>query len=74
MVLEEKTVELDEGQAGSDPGKTPESLPPPEHEHMDEDQAGPVTPLIRVPSDLASGGVTLSNISSTKHKERPLRL
>ncbi|GJS29395.1 hypothetical protein Tco_0490015 [Tanacetum coccineum] len=24
-----------------DPGKTPESQPPPEHEHMDEDQAGP---------------------------------
>ncbi|GKF04926.1 hypothetical protein Tco_0035594, partial [Tanacetum coccineum] len=41
VVLEEKTVELDEGQAGSDPGKTPESRPPPEHEHMDEDQAGP---------------------------------
>ncbi|GKC08620.1 hypothetical protein Tco_1000230 [Tanacetum coccineum] len=41
VVLEEKTTELDEGQAGSDPGKTPESRPPPEHEHMDEDQAGP---------------------------------
>ncbi|GKB15715.1 hypothetical protein Tco_0849638 [Tanacetum coccineum] len=33
--LEERTVELDKGQAGSDPGKTPESRPPP-----DEDQAG----------------------------------
>ncbi|GKC29042.1 hypothetical protein Tco_1036336 [Tanacetum coccineum] len=41
VVLEEKTAELDEGQVGSDPGKTPESRPPPEHEHMDEDQAGP---------------------------------
>ncbi|GJV79667.1 retrovirus-related pol polyprotein from transposon TNT 1-94 [Tanacetum coccineum] len=41
VVLEEKTVELDEGQAGSDPGKTPESRPPLEHEHMDEDQARP---------------------------------
>ncbi|GJS79532.1 hypothetical protein Tco_0729413 [Tanacetum coccineum] len=41
VVLEEKTVKLDEGQAGSDPGKTPESRPPPKHEHMDEDQAGP---------------------------------
>ncbi|GJZ42352.1 hypothetical protein Tco_0589238 [Tanacetum coccineum] len=33
-----------------------------------------VTPPNRVPSDLVSGGVTSSNISSTKHKERPLRL
>ncbi|GJR31056.1 retrovirus-related pol polyprotein from transposon TNT 1-94 [Tanacetum coccineum] len=33
-----------------------------------------VTPPNRVPSDLASGGVTLLNISSTKHKERPLRI
>ncbi|GJT93492.1 copia protein [Tanacetum coccineum] len=41
LVLEEKTTELDEGQAGPDPGKTPESRPQPEHEHMDEDQAGP---------------------------------
>ncbi|GJW98126.1 hypothetical protein Tco_0179934, partial [Tanacetum coccineum] len=35
--------------------------------------ANDVTPPNRVPFDLASGGVTLSNISSTKHKERPLR-
>nr|GEU94062.1 uncharacterized mitochondrial protein AtMg00810-like [Tanacetum cinerariifolium] len=39
--LEEKTAELDQGQAGSDPGKTLESRPPPEHEFIDEDQAGP---------------------------------
>ncbi|GKD92439.1 hypothetical protein Tco_1372276 [Tanacetum coccineum] len=39
--LEEKTVEIDEGQAGSDPGKTPESRPPPDEDKMDEDQAGP---------------------------------
>ncbi|GJW50793.1 hypothetical protein Tco_0092144 [Tanacetum coccineum] len=39
--LEEKTAEIDEGQAGSDPGKTPESRPPSEHVHMEEDQAGP---------------------------------
>nr|GEV04681.1 hypothetical protein [Tanacetum cinerariifolium] len=39
--LEEKTVELDQGQAGSDHGKTPKSRPPPEQEFMDEDQAGP---------------------------------
>ncbi|GJT20449.1 retrovirus-related pol polyprotein from transposon TNT 1-94 [Tanacetum coccineum] len=36
----ERTVELDEGQAGSDPGKTPDSRPPPEREYIEEDQAG----------------------------------
>ncbi|GKG27789.1 hypothetical protein Tco_0406116, partial [Tanacetum coccineum] len=36
----ERTIELDEGQAGSEPGKTPESRPPPEREHMEEDQTG----------------------------------
>ncbi|GJU12875.1 hypothetical protein Tco_1135271 [Tanacetum coccineum] len=39
--LEEKTVKIDEGQAGSNPGKTPESLPPLEHVFITEDQAGP---------------------------------
>ncbi|GKE42594.1 hypothetical protein Tco_1469878, partial [Tanacetum coccineum] len=39
--LEEKTAEIDEGQAGSDPGKTPESRPPPERVLTKEDQAGP---------------------------------
>ncbi|GJR67106.1 hypothetical protein Tco_0013171 [Tanacetum coccineum] len=39
--LEEKTAEIDEGQAGSDPGKTPESRPLPDDDKMDEDQAGP---------------------------------
>ncbi|GJS55107.1 hypothetical protein Tco_0628469 [Tanacetum coccineum] len=39
--LEEKTAEIDEGQAGSDPGKTPESRTPPDDDTMDEDQAGP---------------------------------
>ncbi|GJY28088.1 hypothetical protein Tco_0403855 [Tanacetum coccineum] len=39
--LEEKTVEIDEGQARSDPGKTPESRPPPERVLMKEDQARP---------------------------------
>ncbi|GKD15559.1 hypothetical protein Tco_1199966 [Tanacetum coccineum] len=38
--LEERTVELDEGQAGSDPGKIPESRPLPERVLMEEDQAG----------------------------------
>ncbi|GKC17746.1 hypothetical protein Tco_1014528 [Tanacetum coccineum] len=44
--LEERTVELDDGQAGSDPGKTPESRPP-----LDEDQAG---------SNLRQGHVALA--------------
>nr|GEW85336.1 hypothetical protein [Tanacetum cinerariifolium] len=39
--LEEMTSKLDEGQAGSDPGRTPESKPPPEHKQMDKEQAGP---------------------------------
>ncbi|GKF17144.1 hypothetical protein Tco_0062062, partial [Tanacetum coccineum] len=41
VALEERTVELDEGQAGSDPGNTPESRPPLERESIKEDQAGP---------------------------------
>ncbi|GKB85306.1 hypothetical protein Tco_0957578 [Tanacetum coccineum] len=40
VVLEERIIELDEGQAGLEIGKTPESRPPPEHELMEEDQAG----------------------------------
>ncbi|GKD17970.1 hypothetical protein Tco_1207128 [Tanacetum coccineum] len=39
--LEEKTAELDQDQAGSDPGKTHESQPLPEHVLMYEDQARP---------------------------------
>ncbi|GKE93626.1 hypothetical protein Tco_1574721 [Tanacetum coccineum] len=39
--IEEKTAELDQGQAGSDPDKTLESRPPPEQVFIDEDQAGP---------------------------------
>ncbi|GJX65414.1 retrovirus-related pol polyprotein from transposon TNT 1-94 [Tanacetum coccineum] len=39
--LEEKTVEIDEDQAGSDPGETPESRPPPDDDKINEDQAGP---------------------------------
>nr|GFA22942.1 hypothetical protein [Tanacetum cinerariifolium]GFA23047.1 hypothetical protein [Tanacetum cinerariifolium] len=35
----EKTDELDQGQARSEPGRTPESRPPPEQLVMDEDQA-----------------------------------
>ncbi|GJS38892.1 retrovirus-related pol polyprotein from transposon TNT 1-94 [Tanacetum coccineum] len=39
--LEEKTAKLDQGQAGSDPSKTPESRPLPEQVLMEEDQVGP---------------------------------
>ncbi|GKG50778.1 hypothetical protein Tco_0538902, partial [Tanacetum coccineum] len=39
MCLKDKTTEIDEGQAGSDPGKTPESQPPPEHALIEEDHA-----------------------------------
>nr|GEV64639.1 copia protein [Tanacetum cinerariifolium] len=38
--LNEKSDELDQGQARSDPGRTPDSRPPPKQEVMDEDQAG----------------------------------
>ncbi|GKG34504.1 hypothetical protein Tco_0437200, partial [Tanacetum coccineum] len=37
---EDKIAEIEEGQAGSDPGKTPESRPLPDDNKMDEDQAG----------------------------------
>ncbi|GJX05787.1 hypothetical protein Tco_0193719 [Tanacetum coccineum] len=39
VALEERTVELDEGQARSDPGKTPESRPLLERVLIEEDQA-----------------------------------
>nr|GEW84904.1 integrase, catalytic region, zinc finger, CCHC-type, peptidase aspartic, catalytic [Tanacetum cinerariifolium] len=39
--LEEKMDKLDQGQAGSDPGRTSESQPPPEQVVMDKDQARP---------------------------------
>ncbi|GJS78473.1 hypothetical protein Tco_0728354 [Tanacetum coccineum] len=35
--LEEKIAKIDEGQDGSDPGKTPEYRPPPDDDKMDED-------------------------------------
>ncbi|GKB01486.1 hypothetical protein Tco_0829530 [Tanacetum coccineum] len=40
VALEERIVELDEGQARSNPGKTPESRPLPERVLMEEDQTG----------------------------------
>ncbi|GJQ94747.1 hypothetical protein Tco_0005886 [Tanacetum coccineum] len=49
--LKDKTVEINEDQAGSDPGETHESRPPPEQVLMDEDQARP---------DSREGGVALA--------------
>ncbi|GJS73560.1 hypothetical protein Tco_0706401 [Tanacetum coccineum] len=46
--VKEKTVELDQDQAGSDPGETLESRPQPEQVHMEEDQAGPDPGISRV--------------------------
>ncbi|GJV00065.1 retrovirus-related pol polyprotein from transposon TNT 1-94 [Tanacetum coccineum] len=46
--LEEKTAELDQDQAGSDPGESLESRPQPEQVHMDEDQGGPDLGISRV--------------------------
>ncbi|GKC22736.1 hypothetical protein Tco_1024886 [Tanacetum coccineum] len=43
-----ETVELDQDQAGSDPGETLESRSQPEQVHMKEDQAGPDTRISRV--------------------------
>nr|GFA68900.1 hypothetical protein [Tanacetum cinerariifolium] len=40
VYLDERMTKLDEGQTGSDPGKTLESRPPPDDDKMDEDQAG----------------------------------
>ncbi|GKE13186.1 hypothetical protein Tco_1416737, partial [Tanacetum coccineum] len=49
--LEEKTAELDQDQAGSDPGESLESRAQPEQVHMDEDQAGPYPGINRVALD-----------------------
>ncbi|GJT36509.1 hypothetical protein Tco_0926928 [Tanacetum coccineum] len=38
--VKEKTVELDQDQAGPDPGETLKSRPQPEQVHLEEDQAG----------------------------------
>ncbi|GJT11277.1 hypothetical protein Tco_0858319 [Tanacetum coccineum] len=46
--VKEKTMELDQDQAGSDPGETLESQPQPEQVHMEEDQAGPDPGISRV--------------------------
>nr|GEW91501.1 hypothetical protein [Tanacetum cinerariifolium] len=40
VALEERTMELNKGQVGSDPGKTLESRPPPEHVIIEKEQAG----------------------------------
>ncbi|GJZ65843.1 hypothetical protein Tco_0622539 [Tanacetum coccineum] len=44
----EKTMELDQDQAGSDPSETLESQPQLEQVHMEEDQAGPDPRISRV--------------------------
>ncbi|GKC14611.1 hypothetical protein Tco_1011393, partial [Tanacetum coccineum] len=49
--LDEKTAKIDEGQTGSDPVKTPESRPPPEHIFMDEDQARPDPGSLKFPAN-----------------------
>ncbi|GJS61991.1 hypothetical protein Tco_0656775 [Tanacetum coccineum] len=52
--LEDKTAEIDEGQVGSDPAKTPESRRLPDDNKMDENQAGPdpgESPVARVGPD-----------------------
>ncbi|GJR62124.1 hypothetical protein Tco_1504286 [Tanacetum coccineum] len=46
--VEEKTMELDQDQAGSDPGETLESRPQPEQVYMEEVQAGPDHGISRV--------------------------
>nr|GEY02046.1 hypothetical protein [Tanacetum cinerariifolium] len=56
--LEENTIDLDQGQARSNPGKTPESRPLPEHEFIEEDQAG------QNPGEPLSSSGTLSSIKN----------
>ncbi|GKB06842.1 hypothetical protein Tco_0835075 [Tanacetum coccineum] len=46
--IEENMVELDQDQAGLDPGETLESRPQPEQVHMEEDQARPDPGISRV--------------------------
>ncbi|GJT42315.1 hypothetical protein Tco_0951030 [Tanacetum coccineum] len=59
--LEDKIAEIDEDQAGSDPGETHKSRPLPEQVFMDEDQAGP---------DLGEGNVALARPDpEPAHKE-----
>ncbi|GJW07261.1 hypothetical protein Tco_1569684 [Tanacetum coccineum] len=49
--LKEKTAELDQDQAGSDPGESLESQAQPEQVHMDEDQAEPDPGINRMALD-----------------------
>ncbi|GKF03682.1 hypothetical protein Tco_0030605, partial [Tanacetum coccineum] len=50
----------EQGQAGSDPGKTPESRPPPDDDKMDKDQARPDPGESRVALDPQISSETLS--------------
>nr|GEW74834.1 hypothetical protein [Tanacetum cinerariifolium] len=82
--LEEKTVELDQGQAGSYLGKTLESRPPPEQEFMEEDRAGldPAEPLsssgtlssMKNLDDAYTFGDQFLNDKSTKDEPRKLNI
>ncbi|GJR62590.1 hypothetical protein Tco_1504752 [Tanacetum coccineum] len=58
--LKEKTAELDQDQAGSDPGETYESRPPSEQVFIDEDHAGP---------DPRESGVALAGPVRIKKKD-----
>ncbi|GJZ42561.1 hypothetical protein Tco_0589816 [Tanacetum coccineum] len=64
LALEETTIELDEGQAGSDPGKTPESQAPPEIELMKEDQLATEEQVHKENPPSSSG--TLSSMKNLK--------
>ncbi|GKB01994.1 hypothetical protein Tco_0830038 [Tanacetum coccineum] len=68
--VKEKTVELDQDQAGSDPGETLESRAQPEQVHMDEDQAGPNPGINRVALDgLDPDPTSTGTLSSMKNLE-----
>nr|GEW42089.1 putative reverse transcriptase domain, ribonuclease H-like domain, aspartic peptidase domain protein [Tanacetum cinerariifolium] len=74
--LEEKTVELDQVQVGSDPGKTHESRDPPEQEIMEEDHAGPAPELSRVALARSNSEPThkelIANVYSDVHESSKL--
>nr|GEV75408.1 reverse transcriptase domain-containing protein [Tanacetum cinerariifolium] len=62
--LEEKTAKINEGQAGSDPGKTPETRPPSERVFIEED-LHPDEEHAQVENPLSSTG----NLSSMKNPD-----
>nr|GEZ49951.1 E-beta-farnesene synthase [Tanacetum cinerariifolium] len=76
--LDRKTAEINEGQAGSDPGKTLESRPPPKYARMEEDQAGPNLGLSHValsgpdPEPMHDDFVTTISTSSLRDRFKEL--